>query len=40
MGDTCGMHGEAKRCFQFWLENLRERDHPDNLVVDYKKILT
>jgi hypothetical protein len=33
------IHGRGDTYPVFWLENLRERDHPENIRVDGRKIL-
>ena len=35
MGGACGTYREEETCIQsFWWENMRERDHLENLSVD------
>jgi len=34
MGGTCSMHGRDEKVMQFWLENLKGRDHSEDLGID------
>jgi len=40
MGGVCSMYGERAEVYTgFWLGNLKERDHLENLAVDWRIIL-
>jgi hypothetical protein len=39
MGGQCNTHGRDEMYTKFWLENLKERDHSEDLGADGKIIL-
>jgi hypothetical protein len=39
MGSACSMHGRNEMHVKFWSENLKERDHLEDIGTDGKMIL-